>query len=142
MNNVNILFPVSVFFLFIIYFMFNPHKYEKTEYGLAYKHEMFKSQKHYMEKITENIAHTPDKSEINRPTAIYVIYYYDNFSMNDIEIIKNNAKNLGWKDIALPHEENIIHASCNGNMAFNMYQDKQLKIAISWRKHDHDCPNN
>lgn len=92
-------------------------------------------------KITKNITHMPDKSEINRPTAIYVIYYYDNFSMNDIEIIKNNAKNLGWKDIALPHEENIIHASCNGNMAFNMYQDKRLKISTSWNKHHHYCPN-
>ncbi|OOS25664.1 hypothetical protein [Moraxella pluranimalium] len=142
MNNTFII--IALFFFIIIYFLFSKdpspyHEYDK--YNFTYRYEMFKNQKYYMKKITENISQISDISETNRSDGVFVIYYYDSFTLSDIEKIKNNAKNNGWIDINLPNEDNIIYASCNNNIAFNIYQEHGLKVAMYWYRKNHYCPN-
>ncbi|WP_066804289.1 hypothetical protein [Moraxella oblonga] len=130
---------ISIFFLMIIYFFYSPKKYDKADaYNLSYRNEMIKLQRKYMEQITHDLGDFSDKSEINRPAGVFVIYYND-FTEYDINKFKTNAESYGWKEIPFPNDKNIIYASCNKDVAFNIYKDSKLKIATYWYKDNHYC---
>lgn len=134
---------ISIFFLMIIYFFYSPKKYDKADaYNLSYRHEMIKLQRKYMEQITHDLGDFSDKSEINRPNGVHVIYYYNDFTESDINKLKTNSKKYGWNEINISNEEGLIYASCNNNIAFSIHKREQLMISTSWRKYNHYCNSN
>lgn len=128
--------------MIIVYFMFINKEKQNDKYNFVYRQNMFNQQRNYINEITKNMENVSDISEVNRPNGVFIIYYYDNFTFDDIENLKNNARKNGWVDVKLPNEDNIIYASCNENISLNIYKTKQLKVAIYWYRYDNYCKDN
>lgn len=125
------------------YFLFsnngNGSKTQKDQYNFSYRNNLYAFQKLHMDRITKNMMRPSDVSEANRPDGVFVIHHYKHFTPRDVEVLKNNAKVDGWADVALPDEEGVVYASCNKNVAFNIYTEQDLKVAIYWYRYNNYC---
>lgn len=131
----SLIFIIFVFFSIIIYSSFNKPDYSNP--AIPNRYEIYKQAVQQMDNIAKD-AGLPDSVEkLNRPTAVYITYIYNEYDDELIDRIDFAMSNRKWVKIERDSTEyqNFLAVYCQNGFrvdVFTMPDQSKLNMSLNW----------
>ncbi|OOS08101.1 hypothetical protein SAMN02745664_101310 [Moraxella cuniculi DSM 21768] len=131
----SLIFTIFIFFSVIIYSSCNKPDYSNP--AIPKRHEVYQQVRQQMNDISKGIG-LPDSVEtLNRPTAVYVNYIYNEYDDELINRINSVMSNQKWVEIKIDNTEyqKFLAVYCKNEFrvdVFTMPNQSGLNVSLNW----------